>query len=112
MGTNYYLLTRKLKKEEYPEGGMHIGKNSCGWIFHFESHPSIKSVQDMREATKVGYIYNEYGEKISYRNFWKIVRESKEPYEDGSLPKGLTSEGIRMGDYSSDGYPFSIVEFS
>ncbi len=112
MGTNYYLLTKRIKKGEYPEGGLHIGKQSCGWIFHFESHPSIKSLKDMMEATKIGIIYDEYGRRISYKEFWKNVRESKEPDEDGIMPLGLTEEGIRLGDYESGGYPFSTLEFS
>ena len=112
MGTNYYLLTRRLEGNEWPEEGLHIGKRSCGWVFQFQAHPSIKSLKGMIEATKEGYIYNEYGEEIPYDEFWELVRETKEPYEDGSVPIGITEQGKRFGDYESEGYPFSTLKFS
>ena len=113
MGTNYYLLTKKVEEGEYPEGGLHIGKQSCGWIFNFQAHPTWgKTVADMRELTKIWLIYNEYGDLVSYDEFWEMVESSKEPYEDGSMHKGITEEGRRMGDYEDEGFPFSTIDFS
>ena len=39
MGTNYYHYKEKIKESnENSNEGLHIGKNSWGWVFHFEAH--------------------------------------------------------------------------
>ena len=89
MGTNYYWYKEK------PVGnfteGLHIGKRSAGWVFHFQAHKNIRQNQnlmsyyDYKEFLKDGYIYNEYEEEIPYADFIKLVEETKE-VEDGEAP--------------------------
>ena len=81
MGTNYYLY-RSRAEAELELDGFHIGKNSAGWVFHFEAHeyPTLKTVQDYKEFLKEGFIYNEYDEEVSYKKFWEIVKYSKGNY--------------------------------
>lgn len=84
MGTNYYLYTSRHKKE-LDIKGYHLGKNSYGWVFHFNAMnaPRVKTVTDMRAFTKMGFIYDEYDREITYEDFWKMVEETKEPMPDG-----------------------------
>ena len=84
MGTNYYLYMSRYKQELDIEG-VHIGKNSWGWVFHFNaiSAPQVKTVADMKAFTKMGFIYDEYGREITYQDFWEMVEETKEPMPDG-----------------------------
>lgn len=112
MGTNYYLHYKRIDNVNDHHSDFHIGKNSCGWVFSFQVHKGkAENLSQMKEYTKIGYIYDEYGVEIPYKKFWDIVEHSKEPYEDGSLPKGLTLEGRRLGEYLSDGYIFCPYDF-
>lgn len=122
MGTNYYHFKEKIKEGDFPEGGLHIGKNSAGWVFHFEAHeyPRLKTAQDYQEFLKEGVIYNEYDEEVSYEEFWKIVEESKEdyygkpPYDFENLPEdGNTSSFplIGIAEWMDEGFMFTANDF-
>ena len=120
MGTNYYFFREKMKENEFCDNGLHIGKNSWGWVFNFEGYPDkgITTVQDWRNLTKEGYIYNEYDEEISYEDFWKLVEETKEPMPDGKEKYVLTDPtqdpspiDLSIPMWKDEGYGFTGWEF-
>ena len=90
MGTNYYWYKEKQTARPIPEG-LHIGKCSAGWVFHFQAHKDIfqrqnlMSYYDYKEFLKKGFIYNEYEEEVPYSKFIKLV-ESTKKQEDGKEP--------------------------
>ena len=76
MSTNYYWY-KEAQWEGSKEEGLHIGKNSCGWSFHFQAHEdpfqryNLTSYKAWKEFLKEGFIYDEYGEFIPYKKFIK-----------------------------------------
>lgn len=118
MGTNFYHLKRKLKEGEDHDKGLHIGKRSCGWVFHFEAHnePFLKSFSDYKEFLKKGYIYDEYDRLIPYDDFIKLVEETKEIEPDGEPPWSFDNYPDDCGysvfeDWMSDGFMFTLSDF-
>ena len=90
MGTNFDLRKRinkeekeKLKQlvekenwdalvENIPET-IHIGKRSCGWKFCWDAHDFRyfkPTKESLIEWLKSGDIYDEYGEKYTFDQFW------------------------------------------
>lgn len=120
MGTNYYIIRDKLKEDEIPESGLHIGKQSCGWVFHFQAYPGLKleSYDDWKQYLKKGYIYDEYRQLISYNDMMRIIDDSKNPHEDGKIPYdyyNVPDERDIYFDrfsYSNRGFDFTIIDFS
>jgi len=125
MGTNYYWFRDKIEtRDVLPEEGLHIGKNSAGWVFNFQAYQSVSLWGDpahfmslgtyceYREFLKEGYIYDEYGEYIPYEEFLRIVKESKEP-ENGQQPL-CKIEPICHGimEWTNDGFMFTLNDFS
>lgn len=117
MGSNYYAFDERITETTDFNEGLHIGKNSCGWVFHFESHykPKLKTVQDYREFLKEKVIYDEYDREISYEEFWSIVEDSKKLF-NGSPPYVLIDPNY-PNDYTRDswvdeGFAFTESEFS
>lgn len=59
---------------------LHIGKSSAGWTFSFQAHqePYIHSASDWKaEFRNGGQIFDEYGEELSEKEFWKMVGAKK-----------------------------------
>lgn len=113
IGTNFYLY---FHRSDVKLGrGKHIGKNSCGWVFHFEADNKLKTVEAMKEFTKTGYIYDEYGREIPYNEFWDIVESSKEPFNgrppyilvDPDYPNDTCSDS-----WEDEGFAFTQSNFS
>lgn len=115
MGTNYYWFKEEPDEKEDVSAGLHIGKNSCGWVFNFEahSHPKLKMLQDYKEFLKEGFIYNEYGDDISYDEFLSILEYSKEPF-NGRPPYILVDPDYphEPYEYEDEGFAFSEGDFS
>ena len=115
MGTNYYWFKEEPDEKEDVLTGLHIGKNSCGWVFNFEAHssPKLRTVQDYREFLKEGYIYDEYAREISYNEFWDIVESSKELF-NGEPPYVLVDPNYphEPYGYEDEGFAFSEGDFS
>lgn len=108
MGTNYYAY------KIYPTDPQHIGKNSWGWVFHFQATSTIKSVSQMKDYLKDKVIYNEYEEQVSHEEFWKIVEETRNPMPNGQ-PKYILTDGTHepfYTDFEESGYAWSITDFS
>lgn len=116
MGTKYYLNTI------CPTCGHHmrryyIGKNSWGWVFHFQEihtpYVNVTNLQGMKEITEMGVITDEYEREIPYDEFWKIVEKTKEPMPDGS-PKHITHDDYGPENsfcWEKDGYAWSSMDF-
>ena len=119
MGTNYHWAKNKVAEGEVPETDLHIGKNSWGWVFHFQAYPrqNLTTVEAWKEKTKEGYIYDEYDRLISYNDFWDIVYETLEPMPDGS-PKYVLYDPEEqpafipdLGEWTDSGFAFMNSDF-
>ncbi len=117
MGTNYYFFKEKKARKQDPTEGLHIGKLSYGWVFHFQAYPNkgLISYYQWQQFTRNGYIYDEYGRIKSYRKFWEIVEDSKEiiddltPLDFNSANHSYTP-GIK--EYMNNGFMFTECDFS
>ena len=110
-----------MKEGDFPEGGLHIGKNSWGWTFQFQAYPEKKLIdtQSWRDFTKYGYIYDEYDDEISYDEFWEMVEETKKPMPDGREKHVLTDPehdpsplDLEIPMWRDEGYGFTAWDFS
>ena len=117
MGTNYYAINKRIDNIEDLDLGLHIGKNSCGWVFNFEAHsnPELKSIQNYKDYLKEKFIYDEYAREIPYKEFWEIVESSKESFNSRD-PYVLTDEEEPFrhawyNEWVDEGFAFSEAEF-
>lgn len=119
MGTNYYHFPDQVKATTPVEVGLHIGKNSAGWVFNFQAYetPQLKTVDDYRKFLKDGVIYNEYDEEIPYEEFWKIVAESlldfygEAPYSLNNLPEDDSASIVGIEEWMNEGFTFTKNDF-
>lgn len=108
---------------------LHIGKKSGGWEFYFQGYKeqsgvetfsngtslfeiearvpslSICSVQDWKDFMKVhqGVILNEYGDQLTYEEFWDMVAKNAPGKESSTgVLKSPFSQSIHR-TYSNDG---------
>ena len=109
-----------MELEDNPCEGVHIGKNSAGWVFTFQAHPNLKlkSVNAWKEFLQEGYIYDEYGVLIPVKEFWEIVEASKEPDDFGepynyvNWPEDdKSSHELDNYNYMCEGYMFTVSDF-
>ena len=92
MGTNYYVEVIEKKK-------VHLGKSSFGWKFCFELNKGyFSNIKELRKFLKGKVIFNEYGDRISKKEFWERVKADQ---NDKSNPDVIVI----------DGYEFCPVEF-
>lgn len=77
-----YILTEELEKIKN-RSEVHICKSSFGWQINFDHNwgkyyqPNRKSLEEFLSEQGT-WIEDEYGEKISYDDFWKLVKEHNE----------------------------------
>lgn len=77
-----YILTEEIEKVKN-ESEVHICKSSCGWQVNFDHNwgkyyqPNRKSLEAFLSEPNT-WIEDEYGDKISYDDFWKFVKEHNE----------------------------------
>lgn len=108
MGTNYYYRTNACKTCGHSEYEIHIGKNSYGWQFSFQSAYECRSWKDWQllfESCE-GDIYDEYGDKMSVKDFKELVKTKQ--------IKGLKNHAELYSDrcfIDDEGYSFSEYEF-
>ena len=105
MGCNYYHESNKCDCcGRYDQD--HIGKNSCGWNFHFHSTKDIISYKQWLERLELGgIIFDEYDRKITLDEFKELVEES---YKEENW-NHLNETGY--GWIDEDGYSFTDGEF-
>lgn len=107
MGTNYYVPTDKCKECGRSDGDIHIGKSSYGWEFCFQANgwSYYNDIDEMREWLKDKKIVDEYGEEISYDDFWKMVEIKQREIDP------LTEEDKKYYTFIN-GYRFMDMHFS
>lgn len=115
MGTNYYIdqegdcptCTRTHICQ------VHLGKSSMGWKFTFAWNGGeyYKNLEEMREWTKGRQIYNEYDEKVSYKEFWDMVERKQNEGLDHITYEHTRGSHLEHG-VVVDGIYFMEGEFS
>lgn len=104
MGTNYYVKLDVCKSCGRPIDTIHLGKSSAGWKFMFQCNNNFyKDIKSLKEWLKSKVIENEYGEKISKKDFWNMVKIKQKEKAAGGTEHGLII---------IDGYDFYDREFS
>lgn len=116
MGTNYYARLNICLKCQRASEEIHLGKSSHGWQFSFQYNEGkyYKNVPEMKKWLKDKYIYNEYDELISHKDFWKMVKlkQTKKNLNHAKWMRDNSPNRSREEDFIIDGYSFSDVEFS
>jgi len=109
VGTNYYIKKEVCEKCGRSDGDIHLGKSSFGWQFSFQYNGGqfYKNVKEMKVWTKDKDIFNEYGEKVSYEEFWEMVK-SKQKKKFCNHAEMYKNQG---NQHVIDGYSFSDGEF-
>lgn len=104
MGTNYYL-------EENGES-LHIGKSSAGWEFSFRGYDEdIRSWKDWQNKIAGRDVIDEYGGKMSFTDFKRMVESSEGQNHTAYCKKKY--EDIYLDLWQDDeGYSFYGGEFS
>jgi len=118
MGTNYYMMTGKKKKEVCNLGHTHlvpekyhIGKSSFGRYFSLhqlilengEVIDSLKKWQDFFSRYPKAVIIDEYDEKIEPVEMWKLITREEYPERPG-WKKNFKKPCPDQGGYMSSGY--------
>jgi len=129
MGTNYYWNANPCESCGRTDKQIHIGKSSLGWTFSFHATDTIRSFKDwLKTFEGDGYISDEYGEKITVRDFvtmvtlkqdakWNHARDVFDPNSDYNQYEMAAYPGYRIlhnyhKDYlDAEGYSFSEAEF-
>ena len=102
MGTNYYLFKNYCKCcGRYNKA--HIGKKSSGWKFLFATDLgySKDSVLKVLRQNK-GYIYDEYNEKVDYKDLL-ITMKNKKEYQIHNYP-GFHYQDSKGNDFGSEDF--------
>ena len=78
MGTNYYYCPCCGQSKQR----IHIGKSSCGWRFNFDGADlKTMDIDKIKEKLKYGNIENEYGDEVSFDEFWEMVENKQKENE-------------------------------
>lgn len=104
-GCEYEL--NEILEEVKKDHEVHICKSSCGWQVCFDHNwgkyyqPNRKSLEEFlsEEGT---WIEDEYGDKISYDEFWKFVKKHNE-----NPRNSWTSESYRKWEEKTNGRRFT-----
>lgn len=116
MGTNYYLKTEKCETCGHKEEGLHLGKSSMGWQFSFQYNGGqyYKNVEEMKEWLKDKKIENEYGEEVSYAEFWEMIENKQKPdFKNHAEEVSKTNPSYARGiEFIINGYSFTDTSFS
>lgn len=116
MGTNFYIKTKKCNECGHKPEGLHLGKSSAGWQFSFQYNGGkyYKSVEAMKEWLKGKEIENEYGETVTYDQFWKMVddKQSEKLNHAVYCREHYPERREKEIDFLIEGYSFSNCEFS
>ena len=118
MGTNYYVVPNRPSVH----GGIHIGKSSAGWLFHFQSRnepwddpplvwntwPQVKDwLQKYTVDDPIYVIMNEYDEIVSFDDFIDLVESKQNDEFCTSNP-----DNFKYSVRNVDGYRFDDSDFS
>lgn len=104
MGTNFYLVAPEYDGLDDP--GLHIGKRSGGWAFHWRSHPNLHITTRAdweRLLDGPAAIVDEYGTTVTVAEFRAIVEDAA---------RTAVRSDMYRGDYHDpDGNRFTVGEF-
>lgn len=109
MGTNYYAIR---KKPCLYGRTIHIGKNSCGWLFlfhdcdEFHTYPQFKKWLN-EEVPKEYVLFDEYNEEITKEELLDLIDTKQK--DEHCLSN---SENFNYNVKNIDGYRFSNRDFS
>ena len=125
MGTNYHARVKCCAAcGRYEE--LHIGKSSVGWKFLFRGHqehvPPLTSERAWRDFLRGVPIFDEYGNGVTYDDFWAQAKSPKRAdmrdHINYCLNDGRDRERMlrRLSDglewHDDQGNSFSGTEFS
>lgn len=114
MGTNYYIRENECENCKRFED-IHLGKSSYGWQFSFNYNGGkfYKNIGQMKKWTKNKVIKDEYGDTITYNDFWTMV-ESKQTKENKNHAEYCHEKYPYLKDRELiiGGYSFSDCDFS
>lgn len=99
MGTNFYTKTNTCPTCGHKPEGVHLGKSSAGWEFTFQYNGGqyYKDVKEMKRWMKDKEIENEYGDSVSHKEFWDMVKRKK---KEGSHHEYTKHSGhFYVGEY-------------
>ena len=103
MTCNYYLHYDVCDKCKRPREVLHIGLSAVGWKFLFQFlEGKAEAVDQWKELTKYGEIYDESDKKVSYEEFWAFVdkKQSFKPSAGGSGTFDVAGYDFAKGDFS------------
>lgn len=116
MGTNYHAFDKRVQEDVNLHEGLHIGKNSGGWVFNFQAYSNLRTAEDYRNFLRDKIIYDEYYREVPVEEFWSIVESSKEedhfgkPWSYSNPPDD--EPGQRWyNEWEDEGYTFTEAEF-
>jgi hypothetical protein len=126
MGTNYYVVKNVCECCHRYDIQYHIGKSSWGWSFTFQGYKydNLTSWKQWKEFLKPEIIKDEYGDRIHWIDFVKMVENEKSPNyvrDDGHKNLQHNEEGKKTPwptfnpeyDWTDeDGYAFTSRDFS
>lgn len=125
MSTNYYLFTRKknicennklnFELTDVPSFGykIHIAKISCGWFPFFQSHPGLRSFDDLERIYATGYfkLYDENCVLITWTDFYKKTSSRYSSNKNLSHIETNNSYFSRYCSKDKYGYEFTELDF-
>lgn len=118
MGTNYYWFKDRINEAALIDSGLHIGKDSAGWVFNFEAHKGLRTTKAYKEFLKEGFIYDEYGREFSYKEFLGVLEDSKEKDYFGRRPYSYSNPDPNESncrnyytEWEDEGYMFTVGDF-
>ena len=66
MGTNFYAFNERITEGTDLHEGLHIGKNSGGWVFNFQAYSNLRTAEDFRNFLKDKVIYDKHSINSKY----------------------------------------------
>lgn len=125
MSTNYYLFTKKInicennklnfELTDEPSLGykIHIAKISCGWFPLFQSHPGLRSFDDLERIYATGHfrLYDENCIPIVWENFYTKISSRYSSNQNLSHINTNNSYFSRYCFKDKYGYEFTESDF-
>ena len=121
MGTNYYAQLDVCESCGHPAHQLHIGKSSMGWCFSLHMHPEcgLETWDNWVSFLKGKRIVDEYGSKISRRQFMEIVTKRRgnvgkgpPPFKFPVLSRSENSRYQSWDEFAAETHGFIDHEFN
>lgn len=95
-----YLFTAKQKINQFER--IHVGKRSAGWRFLFNHNDweYYNSIQELKDWTRTVQLETEYGELLTWEDFWEDVeacQQTQKPHSGTYDPRWyIVKEGYEF----------------